>query len=178
MLISARYVLFLTMLTAQVNKRTFSLASSPDGLLVDGERLDWDVVEIGDGYFHIIYNKQSYRAEVVKADPTAKVFTIKINGTHYEVKVKDRFDLLLEKLGMNSASTGALQLIKAPMPGLIVDLKVATGDAVNAGDPLLILEAMKMENVLKASGPATVKTVKVKKGDSVEKGQVLIEFGS
>ncbi|QOI96468.1 MAG: biotin/lipoyl-binding protein [Flammeovirgaceae bacterium] len=166
------------MLTAQVNNRTFSLASSPDGLLVNGEKLDWDVVEISVGYFHIIHNNQSYRAEVVKADPAAKAFTIKINGTKYEVMVKDRFDLLLEKLGMNSASAGALHSIKAPMPGLIVDLKVAVGDTVHTGDALLILEAMKMENVLKASGPATVKTVKVKKGDSVEKGQVLIEFGS
>ena len=62
------------------------------------------------------------------------------------------------------------------MPGLIIDLKVKTGDTVKAGDSLLILEAMKMENMLKSPGDGVVKNVKVKKGDAVEKNQVLIEF--
>jgi biotin carboxyl carrier protein len=62
------------------------------------------------------------------------------------------------------------------MPGLIIDLKVKQGDVVKAGDALLILEAMKMENIIKAPGEGTVKMIKAKKGDSVEKNQVLIEF--
>ena len=66
--------------------------------------------------------------------------------------------------------------VRAPMPGLIIDLKVRNGDTVKAGDALLILEAMKMENIIKAPGDATVKSVKVSKGDGVEKNQVLIEF--
>lgn len=164
------------MLTAFVNNRSFTIASSADGLLVNGEKLNWDIVEINKGYFHIIHNSQSYRAEVVEADPVTKAFTIKINGNKYEVIVKDRFDMLLEKLGMNNSSAGSINFVKAPMPGLIVELKVAAGDTVAAGDPLLILEAMKMENILKAAGQGTVRNVKVKKGDSVEKGQILIEF--
>ncbi|MBY0435500.1 MAG: acetyl-CoA carboxylase biotin carboxyl carrier protein subunit, partial [Cyclobacteriaceae bacterium] len=66
--------------------------------------------------------------------------------------------------------------VKAPMPGLIIDLRVNAGDTVKTGDPLLVLEAMKMENIIKAPGDGTVKQVKIKKGDSVEKGQLLIEF--
>jgi biotin carboxyl carrier protein len=62
------------------------------------------------------------------------------------------------------------------MPGLIVDLRVKAGDKVKPGDALLILEAMKMENMIKASAESIVKSVKVVKGDSVEKNQVLIEF--
>jgi biotin carboxyl carrier protein len=84
--------------------------------------------------------------------------------------------LLLEKLGMNNAASGKVNNIKAPMPGLIIELKVKTGDTVKAGDQLLILEAMKMENILKSPGEGVVKSVKVKKGDTVEKNQVLIEF--
>jgi biotin carboxyl carrier protein len=66
--------------------------------------------------------------------------------------------------------------IKAPMPGLIIDLRVKEGDVVKQNDPLIILEAMKMENVIKSPGDGTVKAVKVQKGNSVEKNQVLIEF--
>ncbi len=164
------------MLIARVNAKEFTITSEDRNLLVNNQKLDWEVVQIGEGYFHILHNQRSYRAEVVKADPEAKTFTLKINGKKYEVAVKDRFDLLLEKLGMNNSSAGTLNSVKAPMPGLIVELKVAAGDQVQAGDPLLILEAMKMENVLKSSGQAVVKAVNVKKGESVEKGQVLIEF--
>jgi len=66
--------------------------------------------------------------------------------------------------------------IKAPMPGLIIDLKVKEGDVVKLNDPLIVLEAMKMENIIKSPGEGTVKVVKVRKGQSVEKSQVLIEF--
>ena len=77
---------------------------------------------------------------------------------------------------MNNGSAGKVNHIKAPMPGLIIDLRVKEGDTVKPGDALLILEAMKMENMIKASAESVVKSVKVKKGDSVEKNQVLIEF--
>ncbi|MEJ0056943.1 MAG: acetyl-CoA carboxylase biotin carboxyl carrier protein subunit [Bacteroidota bacterium] len=89
---------------------------------------------------------------------------------------RDKFDILLEKMGMNASAAGKVNVIKAPMPGLIIDLRVKAGDTVNAGDPLLVLEAMKMENIIKAPGEGVVKQVKVKKGDTVEKGQLLIEF--
>ena len=159
-----------------VNDKSFEITISEDGLIVNGEPLIWDLVEISKGYFHIIYKKKSYRAEAVGSDPVAKTFTFKINGRTYQVELKDKFDLLLEKMGMSNTGTGKLNNIKAPMPGLILDLKIGAGDVVKAGDALLILEAMKMENILKSPGAATVKNVRVKKGDSVEKGQVLIEF--
>ncbi len=128
------------------------------------------------GYFHILYHNKSYRAEVIKTDPETKTFTFKINGRNYTVTLKDKFDLLLEKMGMNNTASSKVNTIKAPMPGLIIDLKIKVGDTVKQGDSLLILEAMKMENILKSPGEGIVKSVKVKKGDSVEKGQVLVEF--
>ncbi|HEX8061056.1 MAG TPA: biotin/lipoyl-containing protein [Cyclobacteriaceae bacterium] len=147
-----------------------------DGKTFDVESIDWDAVEYAPNCFHIIYNKKSYRAEIVKADGSTKTFSIKVNGVVQNVALKDKFDLLLEKMGMTSANASKINNIKAPMPGLIIDLKVKSGDTVNAGDVLLILEAMKMENVLKAPGSGTIKAIKIKKGDSVEKGQILIEF--
>jgi biotin carboxyl carrier protein len=155
------------MYKATVNDKTFDI--NPD-------QINWDLVEYAPNCFHILYNKKSYRAEIVKADPATKTFIIKVNNLVQTVSVKDKFDLLLEKMGMNASASSKINNIKAPMPGLIIDLKIKAGDTVNAGDALLILEAMKMENVLKSPGGGTVKSVKVKKGDSVEKGQVLIEF--
>jgi biotin carboxyl carrier protein len=164
------------MFSADVNKKIFEIIPQAEGFLVNGETILWDRVEIDQRYFHILLNTKSYKAEIVKADPVAKSFQIKINGTIYPVEVKDKFDLLLEKMGMNNNGANKVNTIKAPMPGLIIDLKVKNGDTVKSGDPLLILEAMKMENIIKAPGEGVVKTVKIKKGDSVEKNQVLIEF--
>jgi biotin carboxyl carrier protein len=164
------------MYKALINDKSFEITSNDQGLLVNGEQLQWDFVHIEEGYFHILFKNKSYRAEVMKADAASKTFTLKINNRAYTVSLKDKFDLLLEKLGMNAAASNKVNSIKAPMPGLIIDLKVKEGDVVQANDPLLILEAMKMENILKSPGEATVKSIKVKKGDSVEKNQVLIEF--
>lgn len=161
---------------ATVNDKVFEIDSDESGWLVNGEPQSWDLVQLADGYFHILYKHKSYRAEIIKTDPETKSFTIKINGTLYQVNLKNKFDLLLEKMGMNNAAGSKVNSIKAPMPGLIIDLKIKAGDTVKSGDALLILEAMKMENILKSPGEGVVKNVKVKKGDSVEKGQVLVEL--
>lgn len=164
------------MYNASVNKQVFDVGITDQGFSVNGETITWDLIKIQDGYFHILFNKQSYRVEVVKSDIVAKHFTIKINGRHYPVVLKDKFDVLLEKMGMNTNAAAKVNHVRAPMPGLIIDLKVKDGDQVKAGDALLILEAMKMENIIKSPGDATVKSVKVRMGDGVEKNQVLIEF--
>jgi biotin carboxyl carrier protein len=140
------------MYKAIVNNKSFEIEQQSDDFTVNGEMFQWDLSKISDGYFHILHQQKSYRAEVVKVDVATKTSVIKINGRAYPVE------------------------LKAPMPGLIIDLKVKEGDVVKANDVLLILEAMKMENIIKSPGEGIVKSVKVKKGDSVEKSQVLIEF--
>jgi biotin carboxyl carrier protein len=109
-------------------------------------------------------------------DLQAKTLQIRLGHKTTTLQLKDRFDLLLEKMGMNAAGSGSLKEIKAPMPGLILDLKVAPGDVVKKGDVVLILEAMKMENSIKSPGDGVVKEVKVSLKQSVEKNQVLIQF--
>jgi biotin carboxyl carrier protein len=165
------------MATVTVNKKTvLEVDQTDDGIRLNGSSFDWDFVQLADGYFHILHNTKSYKAEVVKADRSTKSFTLKINNHLHTVDVKDKFDLLLEKLGMSNAMANKVNNVKAPMPGLIIDVKIHVGDTVNINDPLLILEAMKMENVLKSPGEGVVKSITVKKGDKVEKNQVLIEF--
>ena len=164
------------MYKATVNHSSFEIKLDNDGLIINDHRFDWNLLKISDQSFHILIDNKSYNVEVVSADVQSKSFCFKINGRKYVVDLKDKFDLLLEKMGMNNSSANRINSVKAPMPGLIIDLRVKEGDHVKAGDPLLILEAMKMENIIKASGDSIVKTVKVKKGESVEKNQVLIEF--
>jgi len=164
------------MYTTKVNDKKFEFTPTSDGWMVNGQLLHWDNIQVAPGYYHILHEGQSFRAEIVKIDKEAKTYTCKINGRLYTVELKDKLDLLLEKMGLHGSGTGKVNNIKAPMPGLIIDLKIAPGDQVKTGDPLLILEAMKMENIIKSPGDGVVKSVKVKKGDSVEKGHVLIEF--
>jgi biotin carboxyl carrier protein len=164
------------MFIARIENHHFEIENSENGFIVNGKPVTWDLASIRDGYFHVLMNGRSYRAEVVEADASGKRVTIKVNGRKYAVALMDRFDALLEKMGMNANSVAKVNHVRAPMPGLIIDLKVKEGDRVAAGDPLLILEAMKMENIIKAPGDATVKTIKVRMGEGVEKNQVLIEF--
>lgn len=164
------------MIQALFDGKTFSIQAGDDGIHVNNERLDWDLVALGNGQFHIRLRQQSYPAEIIRVDRETKTVELKVRGHRYSVRLKEEVDLLMEKMGMNDAGAGKVNSIKAPMPGLIIDLRVQDGAEVNAGDPLLILEAMKMENIIKSPGKGVVKKLKIKKGDSVEKGQVLIEF--
>ena len=149
---------------------------APNDILLNGEPFAWDIVPLGQQRYHILYQNVSYVAEVLEIDYVAKAIRLQLNGQPLDIQAKDRFDLLLDKLGMSAAASTKVNELKAPMPGLIVDVRVAPGQTVQKGDPLLVLEAMKMENILKAPGEGTVAAIKVQLRDNVTKGQVLIQF--
>jgi biotin carboxyl carrier protein len=165
------------MLKVTVNEQqTVDIESTNGQTLLNGQPFQWDLVALDNGRFHILQNGRSYNAEVIEADYAEKSFKIKINQSTYTVAVKDRFDVLLEKMGMTGTAKNKVNNLKAPMPGLIWDIKVQVGDAVKAGDIVLVLVAMKMENALKSPGEGVVKSIKINKGDTVDKNQVLVEF--
>lgn len=165
------------MYTASVNNAApVSIDIQPSGITLNDEPYTWDLSKLADGHFHILKNDRSYSVEVLSIEAATKTVQLKINGQIHDIQVKDRFDLLLEKMGMSNAAASKVNNIKAPMPGLIVGISLEVGSVVSKGDTVLILEAMKMENSIKAPGDGTVKAIKVQKGDRVEKGQVLVEF--
>ncbi|MBK0401385.1 biotin/lipoyl-binding protein [Adhaeribacter sp. BT258] len=164
------------MLQVKSGDASWQVENKQGNLFLNGQPFEWDLVALDANRFHIIKNNVSYMAELVEADYQTKTFTLKINGTLHTVSVKDRFDLLLDQMGMSNANEKKLNDIKAPMPGLVLDIKVKIGDEVKKGDQILILEAMKMENILKSPGDGVVKAIKVNVKDNVEKGQVLLEF--
>jgi acetyl/propionyl-CoA carboxylase alpha subunit len=147
-----------------------------DSVALNGQPFAWDIAALGAGRFHVLHEGRSYNAEVVSIDYALKNIVLKINGQRLELNGKDRFDLLLERLGMSDAAVIKVNELKAPMPGLIVDIRVQPGQAVLKGDALLVLEAMKMENILKAPADGTVTSLKVTLRDNVQKGQVLVQF--
>jgi len=165
------------MLKVIINEQqTFDIDTNQGETILNGQPFQWDLVALGDGRFHILQNDRSYNAEIVEANYAEKSFKVKINQNIYNLAAKDRFDLLLEKMGMTNTAKNKVNKIKAPMPGLIWEIKVQVGDVVKAGDVVLVLVAMKMENALKSPGDGVVKNIKVNRGDSVDKNQILIEF--
>ena len=97
-------------------------------------------------------------------------------GDRWEVEVIDERTRHIRSLTGGGDHRRAAEVLRAPMPGLVVRVEAKPGDRVAAGAGLVVLEAMKMENELKAPGPARVKSVRVAAGQAVEKGQVLVEF--
>ncbi|MDF2158735.1 biotin/lipoyl-containing protein [Algoriphagus sp. CAU 1675] len=164
------------MFSVIIQEKAYSVEKTDKDIRVNDKTLDWDLKWVSDRKIHLIQNNKSIEAELISLDKETKTIQIKLNNKVSELQIKDRFDLLLEELGMDNASQGTIQDIKAPMPGLILDLKVKPGDTVQKGDVVLILEAMKMENIIKAPGDGVVKEVKVSLKQSVEKNQVLIQF--
>ncbi len=157
--------------------QTWDVDYRPNGsVTVNGQLFEWDLRTLRPGHFHVLHQNQSFTAELVGADYATKTFQLKINGQTVAVQAKDRFDLLLEKLGMSNVAANKVNELKAPMPGLIVDIRVAPGQTVQKGAPLLVLEAMKMENILKAPSDGVVGAIKIGLRDNVTKGQVLVQF--
>jgi biotin carboxyl carrier protein len=144
--------------------------------VINDEKFQWDVMNVKDKVYHIIKDNKSYNLEVLSVKPEEKLFVIKVNGLKYKFNVRDKYDELLHSLGMDNMAANKVSELKAPMPGLVLDVSINSGEAVSKGDALLILEAMKMENVIKSPTDGVIKNIIVNKGETVEKNQVILNF--
>ena len=142
----------------------------------NGQITSLDIQEISSTQFHVLKENRSFKAEIITSDFLKKNYTLKINSNIYEINISNELDILIEDMGLSLGSAQIINDIKAPMPGLILDVLVQVGDTVKEGDYLLVLEAMKMENTLTALADGVVKSISVTKGEKVEKNQMLIEM--
>ncbi|HEY9535419.1 MAG TPA: acetyl-CoA carboxylase biotin carboxyl carrier protein subunit [Mucilaginibacter sp.] len=158
------------------NKYDYTIDSIADNLLVDNNKAEADIKRLNPNTWHIIEQLKSYNVTLISFDKVAKTAQIRVNNNIYNITAKDRFDLLLDKMGLTDLTSAKVSELKAPMPGLVLKVFAEDGSTVQKGDSLFILEAMKMENIIKSPVDAVVKRVKVKPGDKLEKGQILLQF--
>ncbi|WP_445710517.1 acetyl-CoA carboxylase biotin carboxyl carrier protein subunit [Flavobacterium sp.] len=135
-----------------------------------------DAVSVEKDKFHILKDNTPYQAEIIATDFINKTYTVKVNNTTYTVAIANALDMLIKEMGFEVGASKQVNVIKAPMPGLILEISVVVGQEVKENDPLLILEAMKMENSILSPRDGVIKSVTMTKGAAVEKGALLIEF--
>ncbi|MCC7231845.1 MAG: acetyl-CoA carboxylase biotin carboxyl carrier protein subunit [Bacteroidia bacterium] len=165
------------MFKAEVNGKNFEIRPSGDGFLLDGKEYAADILEYRKNRFHVIHNLKTYDAEIISFNKEEKSVVIRVNNNHYSVVVRDQYDELLKQMGMDFSENRKVNDIKAPMPGLVLNVLVEAGQLIKKGDALVVLEAMKMENILKAPADGVIRKVQVEKGDKVEKNQVMVLLG-
>ena len=152
----------------------FELESKDNLLLINGKEQQYSINKIEKNHFLLEVDHKNYNLYVVSRDEN--YLELSINGYSLNVNVKDHIAQILEQLGMDMDLTEEINELIAPMPGAIIDVAVKEGDEVKTGDTLLILEAMKMENIIKSPTDGTIQKLHVEKGNNVEKNQVLISF--
>lgn len=143
---------------------------------LNGQEFVADIIKIREDVYHLLKDNISYNLEIVKHIPEEKKLVVKINNTSYTLDIKDKYDELLHSLGLDSLAAKKVNDIKAPMPGMVLNILVTEGQEVKKGDALIVLEAMKMENILKSPTDGIIKKIAISKGIAVEKNQLLIQF--
>jgi biotin carboxyl carrier protein len=163
---------------AIIQQESFNFDFQSDFLsgIINEKHFEWDIQKIDDHHYHIIKDHISFDIYILQINKEDKTVSLRINGKTATVKIEDRYDILLKEMGLENLSKVTVKELKAPMPGLVLDIKVNVGDHIEKGQPLLVLEAMKMENILKSPANAVVSEIKVKKGQAVEKNEILITF--
>ena len=138
----------------------------------DGSVIHWE----NERFFTLTFKGQIFHGELLENRTEENRIKLKINHRVFDVRKSGPLDELISSLGLDAPKVKKLKELQSPMPGRVVSIHVAVGQELNVGDELLSLEAMKMENSLKAEGVGKVKAILVENGQVVEKGIVLIEF--
>ena len=166
------------MIKATVNNQIIEIDfsdSSGSSASINGVSFSMDFISKGSAS-SVIRAHKVYKLEMISFDRDEKSCVVKVNNQELQISVADKYDQLLKQLGMDSLTSKKVNEVKAPMPGLVLKVLVSPGQEIAKGDGLFVLEAMKMENIIKSPAPAIVQSIEVETGGVVEKNQVLIRF--
>ena len=153
-------------------------------VIVDGENVSVDggavqrarLSEIEGTPVRLVTIDDAVHRVTARRDGTRGQYILRIDGRRYPVEALDERTRTIRDMSAAAAGPAGPTPVKAPMPGLIVRIDVKAGDQVAAGQGVMAMEAMKMENELRAPGAGKVKAVHAKIGQAVEKGALLVEF--
>lgn len=151
----------------------FDISKDGDNYLVNRTVVDVDIQEIGNNRYQIIVNNQPFIASIAQSNDQLVII---IDHHLYFVETKEASQELLDKVGINQNSLKKTSLLKAPMPGLIVDILVNEGAEIYTGQALVVLKAMKMENIIKAPHDGVIKRIFVRKDQKIDKDSVILQF--
>ncbi len=159
------------------NKKTYMVKANEFVFTFNQEEIDKaDFIKKNPTEFNLIRNNRSVNAKLLESDITGKEVKIEVDGETFELVIKDELDQMLDRMGFSTVSSKHIKEIKAPMPGLVLEVAVKEGQEVEEGEKILILEAMKMENSIMIHTNARIKRIAVSAGQAVDKGQVLVEL--
>ena len=162
---------------ARIGDIEFSLTRSMDGrVTIDGHDVPYELVPLSNGRYFLRIGQKSYELEVAPSRENEGSVVVVVNNRAHSVELDNETTLLLKKLEAGRPTRTHAAVLRAPMPGKISKLLVVQGELVEAGQGLVILEAMKMENELRSPAAGIVKTVRVAEGAAVEKNALLLEL--
>lgn len=135
-----------------------------------------DIIPLFNSNYNLIHNNKSFNLKPVESNFNSREYTVQVNKNYYNIKIENQLNSITKKLGFSHGHLKKPNEIKAPMPGIILNVLVKENEQVKEGDVLLILEAMKMENSITSPKNGIIKKIKIAKSSTVEKGQLLIEL--
>ena len=159
-----------------VRGKRIAVELTPNAATVDGRTHSASLREVEGTPVRLVTIGDQVHRVVVRKRGTRGAYQLWIDGFTYDVEALDERTRTIRDLTAKATGPSGPAPLTAPMPGLIVRVRVKPGDTVAAGEGLVVMEAMKMENVLKASGAGTVRAVRIGPGDKVERGAVLVEL--
>ena len=151
----------------------------PDGRVeqvAPGSEESWDWKQLAPGVFDVRMGNRNVRIERMDGPDPAGNITLRVNGVVQTLQVLNQQQLLLESMGMTAGVETQEKHVESPMPGKILQVMVSPGAEVGEGDSLLVLEAMKMENVIRAPRDGVIAEVQAEVGKAVEKAAVLVTY--
>ncbi len=166
------------MIKATINSiHSFEIEQAhPDHFEINGKKVPFQLVSSNEHEWLVRNGNTQYRVQILESDHIRKKYTFKIKGKKFHVQLEDRLDILLNEMGISSDDAEEIRQIKAPMPGLILEINAKKGMDVSKGEKILVLEAMKMENVIRSPTEGIIADIFIEIGDSVDKNQLLIQF--
>ena len=160
----------------QVNDRRIEVELDGDGIRVDGVAIRAHLADVPGTPVRLVTIGDAVHRVVARRGNTTGRYTLRVDGYRCDVEALDERTRTIRDLTAATAGPAGPAPLVAPMPGLVVRVTVQPGDTVQAGQALVVMEAMKMENELRAPAAGTVKAVLVQPGTKVEKGATLVEL--